>query len=146
MPLMDIHSVIEAFKMRGIHLDIRHVSLSRASADSVKFKVRLGRTYNPLPTSEWLTKELGAGKVKKGTLEGAHNLLLGSITLVMESESWASARVVQVRTGRILGSATEYGPAGTAGAKAALAAALGKLRVRFGPATDGRVRGGTRAQ
>lgn len=148
-----LDAVRTAMRRRNVSLTDHHLWSTRQSGYSQErdpgtrvVYVRLGHRYNPLPTHEWLEKQMDAGKVEEGSLEGAQYYLAFSMWRYPDGEHEAKAQLIEVETSLIKRQEMASGPRGRDGLIQAVSGALGELNIPFGPATDGRVQGSTRSR
>jgi len=120
-----------AFSSRGISITRHHLAI-REEQGLMKFCMRLGRAKNPLPTREYLDEQSPKGKLKPGSVAGAHYLLLGAVQSP-GGPIRVTTRIVSVETSVIL-SAGKADAGGEGGLAQAVDSALTQLETQFGPA------------
>jgi hypothetical protein len=107
---------IKAFSASGITISGEYLAYQdRQPGGLLKYQIRVGKDYHPLPSAQWLEVEIGNGKIKPGTVPGARFLILGSVQV--ESPSAISkgairvdARLVEVETGVVVASGKGVSP------------------------------------
>lgn len=105
-------AVIDAMRAKGYDVgpDNVYVYDQRDSGGMLRFVVRMSRDGKPLPTGECINERIAAGEVPPGSLEGAKEMLFGSVQFAGEMERVA-IRTVDVETGVITGAGKGDGSA-----------------------------------
>lgn len=130
--------VREAMRRQGVSLS-RHHLWTDTERGTREVLVALGRRYNPIPSPEWMQKQIDSGNVEEHSLEGADYWLVVKVWHLGAGTHMAQADLLEVETGRIVRSATAERGEGRAGLRDAVSDAISDLGLRFSPATDGRV-------
>lgn len=97
-------SVVDAMRAKGYAVGPEHVFVydQRDQGNLLRFVVRMGHDNNPLPTKDCIDELIGQGAVPPGSLEGAKELLFGSVQTA-GSMNRVGVRTVNVETGVISG-------------------------------------------
>lgn len=97
-------AVIDAMRAKGYDVgpDNVYVYDQRDSKGLLRFVVRMSRDNKPLPTGECINERIAAGEVPPGSLEGAKEMLFGSVQFAGTMKRVA-VRSVDVETGVITG-------------------------------------------
>ncbi len=97
-------AVVDAMRKRGYDVGPDNVFVydKRSDKDLLRFVVRMSRDGKPLPTGECIEEKIARGEVPPGSLEGAKEMLFGSVQFA-GSQKRVGVRTVDVETGVITG-------------------------------------------
>ncbi|MFN8139555.1 MAG: hypothetical protein U0R49_07135 [Fimbriimonadales bacterium] len=97
-------SVVDAMREKGYQVSNEHVYVydQRPSGGLLRFVVRMGHNNNPLPTGQCIEERIQRGEVPPGSLEGAKELLFGSVQEAGDMKR-IGVRTVDVETGVVTG-------------------------------------------
>lgn len=97
-------AVVDAMRAKGYTVGPEHVFVydQRDQGNLLRFVVRMGHNNNPLPTKDCIDELIGHGAVPPGSLEGAKELMFGSVQTA-GSMNRVGVRSVDVETGVITG-------------------------------------------
>lgn len=97
-------AVVDAMRKKGYQVGPEnvHVYDQRNSGGLLRFVVRMGHNNNPLPTMHCIEEKIARGEVPPGSLEGAKELMFGSVQTA-GSLNRVGVRTVNVETGVITG-------------------------------------------
>jgi hypothetical protein len=104
-------AVIEAMRANGYDVgpDNVYVYDERDNRGLLRFVVRMGHKNNPLATGECINERISRGEVPPGSLEGAKEMLFGSVQFAGDMRR-VGIRTVDVETGVITGAGKGDGP------------------------------------
>jgi len=97
-------AVIDGMRAKGYDIGPDNVYIydQRDRGGMLRFVVRMGHKNNPLPTGECINEQIAGGQVPPGSLEGAKEMLFGSVQFAGTMKR-VGVRTVDVETGVVTG-------------------------------------------